>query len=416
MKILWIINIPLPPLCELMGWKKPVIGGWLYSAFKQLEIQEEIQLFVASPYSRGKELIDKEIEGVRYFAIPYGYRSTAKSHSFVRKYWKHINEIVRPDIVHIHGTEFAHGNDFVSACGGENVVISIQGLVSVIASYYLGGLQKWDIFKNVTLRDILRRSTIYNDRNDFLRRGRIEVDTLKRVKYVIGRTEWDKAHVWAINPSITYFYCGETLRDSFYNQKWHYDKCRPHSIFISQSGYPIKGLHIVLEALPLVIKNYPDTKLYVAGMDISNRKPWYRYTSYGKLIRKKITKLGLSGRVEFTGVLNEEQMCKQYLESNLFIISSCIENSPNSLGEAQVLGMPVLASYVGGVPDMMIENELFLYRYDDAKMLAYKISNIFAQKEEAAPSENTRELALKRHSPERNLSTLMGIYEQIQKR
>lgn len=414
MRLLWIINIPLPPLCDALGWQKPVIGGWLYSSLKQLKEKKDIELFVASPYSKGNVLIEREIEGVHYFALPYHYKSMAKTHKFVREYWKQINQKVKPDIVHIHGTEFAHGNDYIHACGADNVIISIQGLVSIIASFYLGGLTRKEIWRNVTLRDILRRSTIIGDQTDFIRRGEIEVDSLKFAGNVIGRTEWDHAHVWAINPDIKYFYCGETLRDSFYHHKWSYDHCKPHSIFVSQSGYPIKGLHKVLEALPLVIKHYPDTKVYVAGSDITNSKPWYRYTGYGKLIRRKIAELGLSRFVEFTGALSEELMCKKYLESNLFIISSCIENSPNSLGEAQVLGMPLLATYVGGIPDMMKGLESYLYRFEDVDILAKKICGIFAAKEDAALPEEIRVNACQRHSPEENLRLLLDIYRSIQ--
>jgi glycosyltransferase involved in cell wall biosynthesis len=319
--------------------------------------------------------------------------------------------VVKPDVVHIHGTEYAHGNDYVAACGGNNVVVSIQGLVGVIASYYLGGLQKRDILRNLTLRDILRKSTIYNNREDFVRRGEIEENTLKMVKHVIGRTEWDNAHVWAVNPTANYYHCGETLRDSFYCHKWSYETCIPHTIFLSQSEYPIKGLQIVLAALPLVLKEFPDTKVYVAGHDLTNQSPWYRYTGYAKFISNLIKKLGLKEYVIFTGSLNEEEICQRYLNSNLFICSSIIENSPNSLGEAQVLGVPVLASYAGGIPGMMSGNESNLYRFDDAELLAYKICNIFKKKEKAAPLDSLRKSALLRHSSKKNLDELLDIYK-----
>lgn len=416
MRLLWIINIPLPPLCEHMGWEKPVTGGWLYSSFKKLKEMSDIKLYVATPYSRGGKLIDVEIDGVQYFAIPYGYKSITKTHSFVRDYWKYINEKVKPDIVHIHGTEYAHGNDYVHACGGENVVVSVQGLVSVISSYYLGEINKLDIWRNMTLRDILRKSTIFNNHTDFKRRGKIEIDTLCLVKNIIGRTRWDESHVWAINPNANYFHCDETLRDAFYIKKWTYEKCEPHSIFISQSGYPIKGLHIVLHALQIIVANYPDTKVYVAGTDITRKKPWFRFTGYGKYIRNLIRKLELSNYVEFTGALNEEQMCERYLNSNLFICSSCIENSPNSLGEAQLLGVPVLASYAGGIPDMMQGNEDRLYRYDDAELLANMVCKIFESKGKATPPNIIRTKALLRHSSEKNINTLVGIYQNMQNR
>lgn len=63
-------------------------------------------------------------------------------------------------------------------------------------------------------------------------------------------------------------------------------------------------------------------------------------------------------------------MKQEYLNANVFICPSSLENSPNSLGEAQILGTPCLASYVGGIPDMMFGNEGYLYRFEEIEMLA----------------------------------------------
>jgi len=122
-------------------------------------------------------------------------------------------------------------------------------------------------------------------------------------------------------------------------------------------------------------------------------------------------KLGLSENVVFTGSLTEEEICQRYLDSNLFICSSIIENSPNSLGEAQLLGVPVLASYAGGIPDMMGGDYSNLYRYDDAELLAYKICNTFIKREKAKSLEAVREAALLRHSSQKNLGELLDIYK-----
>lgn len=406
MNVLWITNIMLPPLCKALGRKEAVSGGWLFSSASDLVKRNDIALSVATIYE-GKELLEKRIGEIRYFLLP---SSSTKYDKGLENYWIKINDILHPDVVHIHGTEYSYGLAYLKACGNSNVVVSIQGMVSVISRYYTAGLSVSDILKNITLRDILRKDNIFCMQKQFQKRGEIEKEYINLTKHVIGRTQWDKSHVWAINPNLSYYHCNESLRDSFYKYQWSYEKCQKYRIFVSQAGYPLKGLHIVLKALPLVLRQYPDTQIYIAGNDIINL-PWYRMTGYGKYIKKMIKKNHLEQNIQFTGPLDEFAMCDQYLKSNLFICPSSIENSPNSLSEAQILGVPCLASYVGGSPDFFDHSVHYLYRFEEFEMLAYKICEIFSNPK----IQCDRSDALCRHHKEKNTEVLYQIYKKIDK-
>ena len=126
----------------------------------------------------------------------------------------------------------------------------------------------------------------------------------------------------------------------------------------------------------------------------------------------------MSSYISFLGPLNEEKMVESYLKSNIFICPSSIENSPNSLGEAQILGVPCIASYVGGVPDMIEDNKTgMLYRFEDYKILAAKIREIFLMKKNKLKelSNNEAEIARKRHDLDVNTRRLIEIYNAINK-
>lgn len=407
MNILWITNILLPPVCEALNIPIPAVGGWMYSSLKFLKSDEENNRFAVATVWDSKDAKTLEVNGITYYLLPLKGKDRTRYNKHLETYWKNIQDEFHPDVIHIHGSEFPYGLAYVKACGSNDVVVSLQGIISCYARYYAGGISANDIKKSLTFRDIIRGG-INKGQKDFTKRGKLEIELLKNVNHIIGRTEWDKSHSWAINPTAEYHHVGETLRESFYNHKWSYLKCEPHSIFVSQASYPIKGLHKLLEALPLVLREYPDTKVYVAGSDESSR-PWYRLTGYGKYLNKLIKKYNLKDHIVFTGMLDEEQMCQRYLKSNLFVCCSAIENSPNSLGEAQMLEMPYLATFAGGIPEIVNYNPDVLYRFEETEMLAKKICDVFDRKESVGNIYLNKNL----YNKKLNIRNLLSTYKEV---
>ncbi len=408
----------LPDIATAVGQTVPVVGGWMVSSANELIKDDTIELAVATTY-RGNSLISKKIGKIQYYLLPCKVATGVKYDKSLEKLWQSVSEEFKPDVVHIHGTEFTHGLAYIRACGSKHVVVSIQGLVSVYHRYYTAGMSIAEQLKNITLRDILRMDTIWQQKKKFRQRGLFEKEYIRSVQHIIGRTSWDKAHVLAINPTVNYHFCNETLRAEFYKHRWSQDTCEKHTIFLSQASYPIKGLHMVLKALPFVLRSYPDTKLYVAGPDITDRSTLVKrlkQTGYAKYISKLIQVLNLQEHVRFTGLLNEQEICQQYLRANVFVCPSSIENSPNSLGEAQLLGVPCIASYVGGVPDMVEDGVTgFLYRFEEAEMLAEKICEVFSGSYVKSTLDQGHAVAMNRHDGITNGVELAAVYSSIDK-
>lgn len=413
MRVLWITNMLMPPLCEALNLKESIVSGsWMYAAAERLSKTESINLAIATVYN-GRDFIEKRIDNILYYLLPTN-QNLYKYNSHLEKYWIQIQQEFKADVIHIHGTEYPYGLAYIRACGNSNVVISIQGLVSVIANYYYSQISFLDIIKNITFRDIVKVDTIFHQKYKFYKRGRLEIEYINLVNNVIGRTLWDKDHVFSINDKVTYFHCNETLRTVFYDKVWSYDTCIKHRIFLSQAGYTIKGLHQVIKALSLIKKKYPDSHLVVAGPNLVSDVTLIdrlRRSGYGKYILYLLRKYDLVNSITFTGPLTAKQMCDNYLLSNVFVCPSVIENSPNSLGEAQVLGVPIVASYVGGIPDLVKNGEDgFLYRFEEVKMLAARVCDIFQMKENVIMN---REASLLRHDPVNNNISLCKVYEKI---
>lgn len=418
MKILWVTNVPLPEASFLINEEPVPYGGWLINTAAQLSLQSGISLEVAFPKKNIKTMIELKGEKINYFIFPT-LDLLDKEMIVENPFLMEIITQSNPDMVHIFGTEYVHSLATVNICSKKNIksVISIQGLVSVISRHYTVGLPK-DRIKKSSFRDFIRKDNIFNQQKKFAERGRYEIEAIKNVPHIIGRTVWDRACISFINQDVQYHHCNETLRNSFYDHKWEIDNCEKYSIFISQGSYPIKGLHFMIEALALVIGDFPEAKLYIGGTDIiksftlSDR---LRISSYGKYIKELISKHKLENHVIFTGLLDERHMCQRYLKSHVFVCPSTIENSPNSLGEAMMLGLPIVASNVGGISDLLTHKEEgFLYQSDAPYMLAFYICEIFRNEEIALDfSEKARIKAMMTHDKEKNHKRLLEIYQCI---
>jgi glycosyltransferase involved in cell wall biosynthesis len=414
MNILWITNTIFPDACAFLGRPVTAEGGWMYVMASALS--EKFNLAIASVYDSHDRITFRE-KSISYYLLPA--RTPEK---YVKRLEKHFVEICsefRPDIIHIHGTELAHGLACLRACPEFLYVISIQGMTGAIGRYYFSGLNYRDILKNLTFRDILRFDTIFNGKMKFDKRAAFEIEYLKNVDNVIGRTSWDYAQVTSINPRLRYHFCNESLRTGFYiAEKWQIRKKEDFSIFLSQSSYPIKGLHQVLKAAALLRSEFPCIKVRVAGPDIiddSSLSRKIRMTGYGSYIRSLIKNFKLDDAVEFTGILQESQMIAEYQRAHIFICPSSIENSPNSLGEAQILGVPCIASYAGGIPDLVEHNKTgILYRFDDIPGLSWSIRRLFRDDEFAEKlSVNGMAAAIKRHDVAVNTGRMSEIYSMI---
>ena len=412
MKLLWLCNmIPGAVKKEITG--KDGNGLWVDHVLQDLRRQEDLEIRILCPYKREKNGNLDNWCSYRTFRtkLPYQYlqETEARFECELQEY--------KPDVIHIWGTEYAHTLAMVNAAEKtgflDKVAVSIQGLCSIYAGHYTEGIPA-EIIRHSTLRDILRRDNILQQQGKFKLRGDLEVQALQKVRHVIGRTDWDKACTEQINPERTYWLCNETLRTPFFQTSWSYETCVHHRIFASSCVYPVKGFHYLLEAVAEVAKKYPDVTVTVPGSSYLKVKG-LRRSGYQKYLADLTVKYGLEEKIHFLGSLDAQGMKKAYLDSNVFVLPSTIENSPNSLGEAMILGVPCVAADVGGVTTLMTHGtEGYIYQSTAPYMLAHYIKTVFEQGETAAAMGlAAREHALKTHDPKNNLQMLMEIYHRI---
>lgn len=417
MKLLWLCNMAPSAVKENITGKAGGSGLWVDHVLKDLRTQKDlhIRILCPNPQPFSGEL-DPQCSYATYTeGLPYVYLPQLET-QFLREL-----EEYRPDVIHIWGSEYGHTLAMVNAaCQAgmqDKAVISIQGLCSVYAGHYAEGVPH-RIQAGFTFRDLVRRDNILQQQKKFALRGDLEEQALNKVRHVIGRTPWDKACARRVNPDAQYHFCNETLRPDFYSGSWNYADCQKHRIFASSCAYPVKGFHYLLQALAEVIKVYPDAVLAVPGKNIledSGIKAKLRRDSYQKYLLALIAQYQLREHLQFLGSLSAAQMKEQYLKANVFALPSTIENSPNSLGEAMLLGVPCVASDVGGVADLLVHGEEgFVYQSTAPYMLAHYIMQVFALEDQAKTmAQAGAQHAAKTHDPAENLKTLLDCYRSI---
>lgn len=391
-------------------------GSWIEALIDDLGQRADIELHVAYPTYGGVE--SKIIIGnVNFFAFPH-IKSIYKVDRSAVCFLEWMIKYTEPDVIHVSGTEYPYCLESVTAANNvgklSKVLVMIQGLCSRIAEHYCETIPN-KVQRNFTVRDFLRMDNILQQKRKMEKRGKNEIGALSLVKNVGGRTEWDYTCTEIINSTRRYFHIGERLRREFYTDQWYIDKCEEHSIFVSQCSYTIKGFHLVIEAVGILKEKYPDIKVYTTGQSVMNGSYNIRENSYAQFLRKRITELDLEDRIFFCGQLSAGGMKERYLKANVFVSSSLIENSSNSIGEAMLIGCPIVSSLVGGVSDFITDGvEGLLYQSTASYMLAHKIEQIFDDRELAGRlSLNARNKAQFVFNQDRNMKELFAAYDFI---
>lgn len=405
--ILWVCNTPLPEVQNLVGIKNHN-EGWLVGISGGLRKRDDIVFYYAFPQKRFRKTIRKTVNGINFLGFYDCHENVYKTEKEGVRILEAVITEVKPDIIHIFGTELPHALECVySVPDRKKIIVSLQGLTSEIAKAYVKGIPVWDRFAGRFAGN--RYQCIQVGKNDFRKRGKNEKTLLRNVENVIGRTDWDRECVKRINPGCRYYHCSETLRDVFYHDKWDIGNIQRNSIFISQANYPVKGLHIFIAALPLIKKRCSNVMVYVAG-----HKGFLKDTPYGAYINKLIKKYQVEGNIVFSGYLPDGEIKRQLLKAHVMLMPSLIENSPNSIGEAMLLGTPVVAADVGGIRSILHEGAGYMYPCMSGNEMAGKICRIFKNDNLAMSfSENGQRLAEKLYDKSNNLQKLLKIYDSV---
>ncbi|MBU6158236.1 MAG: glycosyltransferase [Bacteroidetes bacterium] len=345
MRVLWISH---DPVRSHISDNVSSSGFWKEALLTHLSTHSHYQIFVASP---GKQLQRSEHH---YFS--FRFPNHLRYHDLPKKtiadlLW--IIQCCRPQLIHIHGTEQPYG--IIKSYTTVPVVISLQGFLSVCYPHITGGILStvWSQF--ITIKEHFRKTTFPDLSEVWKFNALIEQKQIRLNNHFIGRTKFDHDFVKEINPAASYYQGNELLRSSFYFHKWQISKIRRYRIYTSSFTNPLKGFHVLLNALPYLIKTYPEIEIVVPGQLTPRMIHPVWGNGYYRMIANIIHKHNLYENISFKGRLSDTDICQILCSANVFVLSSFMENSSNALGEAQRIGVPCIVAPTGGTTSL-IEN------------------------------------------------------------
>ncbi|WP_336093987.1 glycosyltransferase family 4 protein [Leeuwenhoekiella sp. CH_XMU1409-2] len=397
-------------------------GGWIESLETLLSESDEIDLGICFFHNQDSgRRVGKD--NTIYYPIK---RNTFRQKPFhtIFKNWKgelenskiylskfiEVVEDFKPDVIQIFGTEgvFAQIQESVSV----PVVIHIQGVINpYIQAFYPPNVNKYDFLfsKIFFLKNIFGTSPPFYLKK-FKRQGCREKIYYRNAKYLMGRTNWDNQLVSLLAPQAKYFHLNEVLRTDFYNFDENSLPNNPQKLTLVSTISPTvyKGIDILLRTAEL-LKNEVKIDFEWKVLGISEDQDILRF------FEKKLKIKAKNNNLFFLGKKGKNELKSILLSSSLFVHPSYIDNSPNSVCEAQILGIPIIAFDVGGISSIITNNfSGILVPANDIYQLASKITEYKCNPDKNIKmSKEGKNQAEIRHDRKKIREGLLEIYNYI---
>ena len=410
LKVLWF---SLSPGLSASHLNNGYMGfGWL----KALEsnIQNAVDLSIA--FYHHEDVKPFAIGSTKYFPVKR-YKNGKVSEmiaritnslerdSHIKTFLKIIDE-VKPDVIHVHGTESNYG--LIQKHTDIPVVISIQSIITVYNYKYFSTINYKHIRKHSHIKEFILFRSFNNVYQRFNKMARRELEIYSNTKHVIGRTAWDRRVASILAPNALYHHNDEILRQGFYLNQWS-AKLSSKAILFTTNGPDIyKGIETLLHCALLLDAINISYEWRVAGLSS---------TEEIVDIAAKVTGKPISKNIIFLGTVSEDGLITQLLQANIYIATSHIENSPNNLCEAQILGMPCITTNAGGTSSLIEDNKegIVIQDGDPFVMAGAIVEMINNYKKAIAYGENARKTALERHDAKKITQDLLNIYNSLTK-
>jgi glycosyltransferase involved in cell wall biosynthesis len=168
---------------------------------------------------------------------------------------------------------------------------------------------------------------------------------------------------------------------------------------------PLKGIHHLINAFAPIAKDFPQARLFIVGREENK--------NYAADLKEHVKRLGMYERVQFMGPMPQTELASWMQKACVFVLPSASEGLGRVAIEAMATGTPVIASHVGGIPEVVEEgNTGFLVSPGDERALAEKLRWVLENSDEAHEmGERGREFAKRLFCTEAYIEGYRRIFE-----
>jgi glycosyltransferase involved in cell wall biosynthesis len=366
LKVLMIGDYPLEPGMVHGGIES--VTSVLVAA---LAAQDDIDNVAVLRFHTGEAPTDYRRAGpkveVYYVRDQDRLRTITGSFLDVRKARKLVAEL-KPDIV--HGQGIGWYGDIAVKCS-PNSVVTVHGLPHV----------EIRLSARMTFRDKLRVKPIDALVRRVLRRAKVIISISKYDTQLLGRLI-KGIPVSIANPTGLEFFALAPSRPS-----------EPRLLFAGVL-VPRKNLEGLLNAFAQVRQAVPGARLIMVGP--------HPDPDYAQTVQDRVTSLALGDSVDIVGFVDNDRLRQEIATARAVVLFSREETAPTIIAQAMAAGKPVIATRVGGVPEMMNDGESgFVVESEDETALAEQMLTLLTDQDLCLRmGARAHELALYRFNPE----------------
>jgi len=410
--VLWLCNRPIEETADRRD------GTWFTAMARTLVESGEIRLVVVGQ-GKVKSAARYDYRDITQWVVPYELLNRKGLPTWQTiKSIQQVADEVKPDLIHVWGAENYWGLLTARGMLEGPAILEIQGIKYVCAKVFYGNLTLAERIRCIGPLEILRPGcSLFFGKRKFERWGRFEKEMVLKHKYISTQSDWVRAHMLAVKPESTMFNTGMMLRREFFQtHAWTPNALENNggpNIFSSSSGpAAYKGLHVLVRAISILKKEYPGIILNVAG-DIMAKG--IRRSGYSRWLLNEAHRVGISDNIRWLGPLDANEIVQLYHQASAVVIPSFVETYSLVMAEAMVVGVPVVASYAGAMPELARDGESALFfPSGDETACAWQLRRILSEPDLAHRLSNkAREIGLSRNEPRAVTEWQIEIYNKI---